>query len=904
MTKCMVESDILPALHHPMLHFTPTGRNWLFRTRKRFVSQGKQLVSAQETNKRKMRRALFLFLAAAFCIRMAAVPALPTLRRVVQKDSCRLDVILRGDEHCHFFTTSDNVPVAESEEGWFYYLYVENNKLKLSTILAHNTEDRSAEESHFINLHSENAREHLSSAWAAKIEQANLSRRNKARREGSLGEPHIFKGNKKGLVILVNFANLSMSMPNPRDTFDAMFNEVGYNRNGAVGSVHDYFYDQSYGQFNLTFDVVGPVTVSKNYGYYGSNGTSSDRNDLRADEMIVEACQLADGQVNYANYDWDGDGEADQVYIIYAGYGEASGGPSNSIWPHEHHLEYTKSGVQNLDGIWINTYACSCELTGGRGTTLNGIGTACHEFSHCLGLPDLYDTGYHGGFGMSYWDLMDLGSYCGPKGIGEVPTGYSAYERHFAGWIKLAELNSPCVINDMPSIGNEPVAYAVYNDNHRDEYFLLENRQNDKWFSFVGTNTNCHGLLVTHVDYSESAWKNNKVNTTVSHQRMTIIPADRSYGSNPQEFQGDLFPGLSNATELTNTSHDAAGGRLYNLNTDGSYFMNKPITEISEDNGLISFYFMGGIYVPTPEILPATEITDNSFTANWTDVEGAERYTLELSALKPQGSPIDNVVLSETLAKFKTGKNTADGFTDLSDNLDRYMQNAGWTGLKVFTSQYGAKIGTTSTIGHLTTPLLNISSSCLTIRFTAKAVASAGTDIQFIIMDASGNAIEMKDCKLYNQSNSFMINFENIEKTNIKVKITSPDRFYLSDIVFYDGFYVESDLESYLDSSRMTAAESTTFENIKDNRFVLSNLTEANYRYRVRAHLGGAKSAWSPYQIVNIEEEIRVRDVASDGNDYIQDYYNLRGEQMNRSSSSGIYIIRYRKGNSKKIINK
>ena len=347
----------------------------------------------------------------------------------------------------------------------------------------------------------------------------------------SLGESQILKGEKKGLVILVNFANKIMSMSNANEVFDAMFNEIGYDRNDAVGSVHDYFYDQSYGQFNLTFDVVGPVTVSNNYGYYGSNGTSLNGGDIKADEMIVEACKLADEQINFADYDWDGDGEVEQVYVIYAGYGEASGGPKNTIWPHESHLEYQESGVLTLDGVTINTYACSCELTGGSGTTLNGIGTACHEFSHCLGLPDLYDTGYSGGFGMSYWDIMSSGSHCGPNGHGEVPTGYSAYERQFAGWLELKELDSPCVINDMPSISEEPIAYAIYNDNHRDEYFLLENRQNVKWFSYTGTYEDCHGLLVTHVDYSETAWKNNKVNSSTKHQRMTIIPADMSYGS-------------------------------------------------------------------------------------------------------------------------------------------------------------------------------------------------------------------------------------------------------------------------------------------------------------------------------------------------------------------------------------
>ena len=289
-----------------------------------------------------MKRALLFSVVIAYCIKMMAIPALPTSIFVMQKDSCCLEIINRGDEHCHFFFTSDNVPIAENEDGSFYYVYLENGELKLSNILAHNKEERTIEELQFIRYYSEEVKSNLSTIWTEKCEKANQIRQKHSCniRTRTLGESTGYKGNKKGLVILVNFANKKMSMQNAKEVFNAMFNEVGYNKNGAVGSVHDYFYDQSYGQFNLTFDVVGPVTVSNNYGYYGSNGTSLNGGDIKADEMIVEACKLADNEVNFASYDWDGDGEVDQVYVIYAGYGEASGGPKNTIWPHESHLGY------------------------------------------------------------------------------------------------------------------------------------------------------------------------------------------------------------------------------------------------------------------------------------------------------------------------------------------------------------------------------------------------------------------------------------------------------------------------------------------------------------------------------------------------------------------------------------
>lgn len=852
----------------------------------------------------------------AFSIRLAAVPALPAFRIVTQKDSTRLEVFLQGDEYSHCYFTSDYIPVALGEDGSYYYMYVDNNVLRLSSLIAHEENKRGREEKDFIKKHADNTIDFLSKRWMEKVEKANYDRLQRAARSSmrSLGDPKMYTGNKKGLVILVNFANKEMSLSNANGFFDNMFNKVGFNDYNAIGSVHDYFYDQSYGQFDLTFDVVGPVTVSNTYAYYGSNGTSLNGGDKRAYEMIVEACQLVDNQVNYADYDWDGDGEVDQVFVIYAGYGEASGGASNTIWPHESHLQYYESGVLHMDGVTINTYACSCELTGGSGTTLNGMGTACHEFSHCLGLPDFYDTGYSGGFGMDYWDLMSSGSYSGPNGIGEVPTGYSAYEKWFAGWLNFQELNSPCIVDSMPCIGDEPLAYVVYNDNHRNEYFLLENRQNTRWYSYVGSYRDCHGLLVTHVDYSETAWRNNKVNSSAKHQRMTIIPADMSYGYtvssegrvyyrvNKAELQGDLFPGLHGVTELTNTSHITTGGILYNLNTDGSCYMNKPLTNISEKNGLISFYFMGGIYVPTPEVLKPSEVTQNSFIANWNKVEDVDSYSLELSVMKPQGNPIDNIILSENLARFKTGMNTEDGFVDLADNLDSYMQHKGWTGQKVFTSQYGVKIGTTSTAGYLITPLLSIRNSNLTLRFTAKSVTSAGANIQFVMMTPSGTVMELQECNLYYQPNQYVVNFENIDENELKIKITSSERIYLSDIIIFDGFYVASDFDSTTGETYMTGIQSTIVDDILDNKLYFSGLTEKIYRYRVRANKDGAKSGWSKYQEVDMQEDTNVDNLLNNENTLDNRMFDLNGARMDTPSHSGIYIIRKHRKTSKKFL--
>ena len=328
--------------------------------------------------------------------------------------------------------------------------------------------------------------------------------------------------------------------------------------------------------------------------YYGKNFGADDL-DSHAAGMIVEACQLVDEEVNFADYDWDGDGEVDQVYVIYPGKGEADGGTSNTVWPHEWELSEAAlygdgDGPIELDGVTIDTYACGSELNGsGR---ICGIVTLCHEFSHCLGFPDFYDIDYSGGVGMDVWDLMSGGLY---NGNGYCPAGYTSYERWMAGWLEPVELTADTIVTGMKSLQEGGEAYVMYNDGHRDEYFLLENRQQVEWDEYLPA----HGLLIVHVDFDLEAWENNQPNDNPRHQRMTWIPADgkietfKFYGTTYVSEEGmatDLYPSGDN-NRFTNISFPAA--TLYNANTDGRRLLNKSVLDIAEaSNGTISFNFL------------------------------------------------------------------------------------------------------------------------------------------------------------------------------------------------------------------------------------------------------------------------------------------------------------------------
>lgn len=411
-----------------------------------------------------------------------------------------------------------------------------------------------------------------------------------------LGGDHItYKGVKKGLVVLVDFKNKKFADGHDLEYYKNVINGKDFSdeEEGYVGSVRDYFLAQSNGQFELDFDVVGPVTMSKNYGYYGNDGAY--QKDEKVYEMIKEACDGIQDKVNLKDYDWDGDGEADQVFFLYAGLGQASGGSAGTVWPHESELRYWPCGVLSYSTGKINTYACANELqpeTQGSSRYISaGIGTICHEFSHCLGFADMYDTTGGGGYGMSVFDVMDQGSY---NGNGFVPCNYTAFERIYAGWVEAIELIDPATVKDMKSVSDYGRPFIMYNYKNTNEYFLMENRQNTGWDKgLYGSN----GLLIVHVNYVPSRWANNSVNSSAEKiQCCTVVNADGSRENTQYSLQGDLYPyevkGVTMNDEFTDESEPAA--KLYTKNSDNSYALGIPITNIKRSKGSISFLVCGG----------------------------------------------------------------------------------------------------------------------------------------------------------------------------------------------------------------------------------------------------------------------------------------------------------------------
>lgn len=403
-----------------------------------------------------------------------------------------------------------------------------------------------------------------------------------------------YQGTKKGLVILAEFTDRKFSEGNNLEKYANILNTRDYTSDeGFIASVADYFRDQSAGQFELQFDVVGPYTTEHDYSYYGEN--DSDGYDLRPEEMIREMCIAADDIVNFPDYDWDGDGFVDEVFVVYAGKSESDGGGNKSIWPHMWTFE--EAGIElSLDGVQINVYACSNEID--RSGKIEGIGTFCHEFSHCLGLPDLYDVAGTGQKDIGDYDIMSSGCY---SGNGFCPVGYSAYEKMVCGWQSPTPLTDTDMdITDVVPISQHGETFIITNPDNPDEYYTIENRQRTGWDKYYIKT----GLLITHIDYDEAIWANNIVNSVLSQKKAEKM--GYSVGNDHQRVTAKLVNSPTVTTTMWNNSISKVS-----TNTDltMNFFFDADIaagigTVLRTDAAANSVYSITGMQLDASKPLP------------------------------------------------------------------------------------------------------------------------------------------------------------------------------------------------------------------------------------------------------------------------------------------------------------
>lgn len=607
-----------------------------------------------------------------------AIPANTKAVTIKQADGRMLTFRLGGDEFVNWAKTIDGYTLVRNAEGIFTYgVLNEKGDLVSSNLVAVNENERTGEERAFLAT--------LPTNLFYSASQVEDMRASSPALGANTDSKYPSIGTVKLLVILVGFSDLPFTYTN--QNFVNLVSQPNYN---GTGSVKDYYRDNSDGQFIMDIDVAGPYTLPNTMAYYGGNSNGHDANMAL---FVSHSINAADADVNFSDYDNDGDGRVDAIHIIFAGTPESSTGNPNEIWPHRSNVN---NNIQK-DGVRFGPYSCSAEKR--NSVAMDGIGTICHEFGHVLGFPDFYDTDYSGTGGEAVtpgnWDLMASGSYMNNSAS---PVGLSAIERQIANWITLTELTTTTENVQLPALNsaNSTVAYKVPLSSN--EYFILENRKKTNWDTYLPS----EGMLIYHCDVAKiNAWLNNGSNN------INVNPNDRGYfirtasGSEADaESNRAPFPGATGNTAFTDNSTPAS--TLKNGTPTG-----KPITNIHYVNdSLISFNFMSSLPAVTTESVTASSITSMSAVA-WGKMvyEPQSIVTTERGIVwSLSAEDLDNLVMENCtiVPSDSTSENFSSQLTGLTPSstiyYKAYATNANGT---VYGSR--AQFNTTSGLGTIIT---------------------------------------------------------------------------------------------------------------------------------------------------------------------------------------------------------
>lgn len=584
-------------------------------------------------------KAKYVFAAVALgaAVIAQAVPAKRDFRTVTQPDGTTLVIQKVGDESMHFTLTADGVLVTRDADGQYSYARVDaaSGAVVSSGVRAVDAAVRPESHRYLVqnigdldvdkiaksrvtrahNLNAANIAAMRAKAPAQASQVSDLPQSGLGRFSGNFPR----YGKIKGLVILVEYQDVKFSSTyqnGARSYFNDMLHKDGFSEFNGTGCAAEYFREQSNGLFDPEFDLYGPVTLPQKMAYYGGNDYYGD--DQRPHEMVVDACKLLDSSIDFTQYDNDGDGYVDNVFVFYAGQGEASYGSDDTVWPHSWEVSAGLGTMFKLDGVYIDRYACTNEWERSRP---DGVGTFIHEFSHVMGLPDLYHTSSSSAtYTPGSWSVLDYGPY---NNDGCTPPCYSIYERNAMGWINPRVLDgTPCSVSlENIADSNDGCLIATSKDT---EFFLLENRQQKGWDKYLPG----HGMLIWHVDFVQSVFDQNVVNNTRSHQYVDIVEANNNPSGSTSALPGYSWPGTANKTAFDSTTTPALKNWAGNA-------IDVPISDISEKDGVITFAVSGGMEKPV-----AGDVEQKGtdwFQASWSPVEEALAYELTVNAVYSGG---------------------------------------------------------------------------------------------------------------------------------------------------------------------------------------------------------------------------------------------------------------------------
>lgn len=512
-------------------------------------------VQDENITKRNMKKTLAMaFVGLAMGLSAHAVRAVHQLFPQKQSDGTTVMLYTNGIGHLAFYTTADDQVVVRDSNGTLCYAALKNGELVSTSIPVHNIGERTSAEETFVKTNTLKPTDEALEKYFAPVSSTSARTNTPHRVTYSSTDDGLGKYGTSGLgslpsigaikvpVIMVEYQDRKFQETTTIEKFSRFMNEEGYHDEGNFqkGSVKDYFKSQSNGMFDPQFDVVAKVTLDHPYAYYGAN--SGSYHDVMATQMFKDAVTAAINQgVDFSPYKVNN--TIPNVIILYAGYGEATGGDANCIWPHELDLNISSGKVGSY---LFSSYFMGNELFGGSGSQLMGMGVMVHELGHALGLPDFYETQYkyqNTDEPMGPWSVMDGGEYY-PNNTAYTPVGYNAYEKSYLGWMNIRELTDAESVTLSTADNTEGEnAVLLRNPSDKREYFIMENRASGTWYpSEYGT-----GLLLYRIAYNKSSWQYNTVNINQDQKRAMVITASGRKMTGSDGLQTDLFGNGTNS---------------------------------------------------------------------------------------------------------------------------------------------------------------------------------------------------------------------------------------------------------------------------------------------------------------------------------------------------------------------
>ncbi len=354
-------------------------------------------------------------------------------------------------------------------------------------------------------------------------------------------------GNYKALLILIKFNNLTNVFS--RASFDSMA-FLGW----PTGTINNYFTEVSYGKLTLSGQVRGWYTSSQGRNYYGNGLKGWGLYPQNAGKLVEEAVDAAEAAgCNFAQFDNDGDGIAESIFIVHSGEGCETSLNTNDIQSHMSSITGMGGTARAYDGVTINTYVCCPELQKSSPVTHINIGVFCHEYGHILGLPDQYDVSRWctsiTGWGVGAWALMGYGGWGGDVMTPSRPT-------HICPWgkIKMGWLTPTVVTGANNAIVLQPIeqyqqVLKLGTDGPESEYFLAAFY--DSAVGLFDRSLRKKGLLIFHVDdyvWTENDCENGGTCTSGGfHSLVALEQPDGNFNldcGTPGNYsdRGDMYP--------------------------------------------------------------------------------------------------------------------------------------------------------------------------------------------------------------------------------------------------------------------------------------------------------------------------------------------------------------------------